>query len=288
MPYALGSFLIGGMLPLYLRQLHHVPPLEFIGWRIVFTLPVCLALVALRGLGGELKAAIADPRIALLLLTSASLIAINWTIYVIAIQSGHVFAASLGYYIYPLVNVLAGTLFLGERLSRLQWTAVALAAAGISPLIWDALDTLGISLSLAVTFSAYGLVRKFAPVGALAGLAIESALLLPPAIAVLVWSAAGPAQSAFGHDVSSSALIMLSGPITAWALLLFVVAARRMSYSVLGFVQFLSPTLVFLLGLFVFHEPLRHAQLVSFIAIWTAVALFCWDMWVRRDLIRAA
>jgi chloramphenicol-sensitive protein RarD len=119
-------------------------------------------------------------------------------------------------------------------------------------------------------------------------LAIESALLLPPAIAVLVWIAAGPAQSAFGHDVSASALIMLSGPITASVLLLFAVAAQRMPYSVLGFVQFFSPTLVFLLGLFVFHEPLRHAQLVSFIAIWTAVALFCWDMWVRRDLIRAS
>ncbi len=287
MPFALGAYAIWGFLPLYLSLLSHVPPLEFVGWRIVFTLPVCLALVALLGQRRELLAALASWRVVLLLLASAVLIAVNWLIYAIAIQQGHVYAASLGYYINPLVNVLIGTLVLGERLSRLQWWAVSIAAAGISPLVWDGLDTLLVSLSLALSFGGYGLVRKLTPVGSLPGLTIETALLILPAIGIAAWFAAGIDGSSMGADMQTSVLLGLSGAITAAALLLFAVAARRMSYSALGFVQFLGPSLTFLQGMLVFKEPLHTAQLASFVAIWLAIALFCWDLWSRRDLIRA-
>jgi chloramphenicol-sensitive protein RarD len=287
LPYALGAYTIWGFLPLYLALLSHVPPLEFVGWRIIFSLPICLALVWLLGQWAELKAAIANRRAVLLLMASAALIAANWLIYVVAIQAGHIFATSLGYYINPLVNVLAGTVLLGERLSRLQWTAVAVAALGIAPLAWDGLDMLLISLSLALTFGGYGLVRKLAPVGSLSGLTIESALLIVPAMAIAAWFAASPQGSSFAVDGQTRLLLALSGVITASALLVFAVAARRMTYSALGFVQFLAPSLAFLQGLLVFKEPLRTVQLASFVAIWLAIALFCWDLWSRRDLIRS-
>jgi chloramphenicol-sensitive protein RarD len=261
---------------------HHVPPFEFVGWRIIFTLPVCLLVVALRRQGGEVLAAIAQPRTLIALTASALLIGANWLIYTVAIQAGHVFAASLGYYMNPLVNVLAGTLFLGERLTRRQWVAVALAAAGVSLLAWDARGMLGISLGLAFSFCGYGLVRKLVPVGALPGVTVETLVLTLPALAVLAWQAQEHGQLALGASLGSDMLIAMSGVTTAVPLLLFAVAARRMDYSTLGFIQFMSPTLIFVMGLTVFHEPLRPMQLACFVAIWTAIVIFVWDLLARR------
>ena len=288
LPMALGAYLIWGLLPLDLRLVHSVPPFEFVGWRIVFTLPLCLLFIALRGQIAELLAALSNPRTMLLLLASALLIGINWVVYIAAIQNGHVFASSLGYYINPLINVLFGTVFLREKLSRLQWAAVAVAAIGVSLLAWNARDMLWISLTLAVSFSAYGLVRKLVPVGSLPGLTIESAVLVLPAIGFIVWQTSGGAQAAVGHDLRQSLLVALSGVLTAVPLLLFAIAARRMDYSTLGFVQFMSPTLVFFLGLFVFGEPLRPVQLACFVLIWAAIALFVWDLLARQRANRPA
>jgi chloramphenicol-sensitive protein RarD len=159
---------------------------------------------------------------------------------------------------------------------------VALAAAGVSLLAWGAREMLGISLALAISFCAYGLVRKFAPVGSLPGLTIESAVLLLPAVAIVAWYAQSPAGSSFGKNAPDDMLIAASGLATAIPFLLFAVAARRMDYSTLGFVQFIAPTLVFACGLFVFDEPLNQLQLACFVAIWTAIAIFSWDLWSRR------
>jgi len=178
--------------------------------------------------------------------------------------------------------VLAGTVFLGERLSRTQWAAVALAAAGVLPLAWGAAEMLGIALGLAMTFAGYGLARRVAPVGALLGLTIESVLLMLPALAVVGWFAASPAGLSFGKSVEVDVLLALAGVVTSSSLLLFATAARRMDYSTLGFVQYLTPTMVFLTGLLVFHEPLREVQLLCFVAIWIAIAIFSWDLWSRR------
>lgn len=283
LPMALGAYFIWGLLPLYLLLVREVPAFEFVGWRIIFTLPLCLLFILLRGQLADLGAACRNSSVLLRLTASAMLVGTNWLIYVAAIQDGHIFAASLGYYINPLVNVLAGTLFLREKLGARQWIAVALAAAGVSLLAWDAREMLWISLSLAVSFSAYGLVRKTTPVGSLPGLTIESAVLLLPAIGIAAYYAGLPAGSAFGRDVGSSLLLVLGGVLTAVPLLLFAIAARRMDYSTLGFVQFIAPTMVFLLGLFVFHEPLRPVQLACFVAIWCAIAIFVWDLLARRS-----
>lgn len=282
LPYALGAYLIWGLLPLYLRLIHQVPPIEFVGWRVVFTLPFCLALVAFRRQGHAMRAVFANRRTLLTLTVSASLIGANWLIYIWAIQRGHVLASSLGYYINPLANVLAGTLFLHERLTRRQWLAVALAAAGVALLAFGALDMLWISLSLAGTFCGYGLVRKLAPVDAIPGLAVETVLLILPALTIVGFYAWEPGGPALSGDIATELLIAASGFVTGVPLLLFATAARRMDYSKLGFVQFLSPTLVFLLGLFVFHEPLKPVQLASFACIWLAIVVFVLDLFARR------
>ena len=286
LPYALGAYLIWGLLPLYLRLLQAVPPFEFVGWRVIFTLPVCLLAIAVTRNWRALATALANPRTMLVLLGSSLLIGINWLIYIWAILEGHVLASSLGYYINPLANVLAGTLFLGERLSRRQWWAVALAGAGVALLAMGALDMLWISVSLAISFSGYGLVRKLAPVESLPGLTVESVVLLIPAMLICYHYAQAPLGAAFGRDSQTSILLVLAGVITAVPLLLFTEAARRMDYSTLGFVQFLSPTLSFVLGLFAFHEPLRPLQLGSFVLIWAAAGLFICDLLARRKISR--
>jgi chloramphenicol-sensitive protein RarD len=283
LPAALAAYVVWGFLPLYLILVKTVPAVEFVGWRIVWTLAICLAIAAGRRQLREIAAALRNRRVLLPLAASASLIALNWLVYVWAIQRGQVFAASLGYYINPLVNVLLGTLLLGERLSRRQWVAVAIAAAGIALLLGGALTTLWISLTLALSFGTYGLIRKQVPVGALPGLTIESLVLLIPALGVAWWYAQGPSGSSFGHHVGLSAAIVLGGALTAIPLWLFAVAARRMSYSALGFVQFLAPTIVFILGLTVFGEPLKPVQLACFVLIWAAIAVFVWDLVARRD-----
>jgi chloramphenicol-sensitive protein RarD len=282
LPHAITAYAIWGLLPLYLMLLHRVPPFEFVGWRVVFTVPVCFIAIALTRQGRALWSALTQPRTVGLLLVSALLIGGNWLVYIAAVQGGHVLAASLGYYINPLVNVLAGTMFLGEKLTRRQWVAVGLAAIGVSMLAWGARDMLGISLALAISFCAYGLVRKLTPVSSLPGLTIESTWLLLPAIGIVAWHGLGPAGPAIGKGIGTDLLIAASGVITAVPLLLFATAAQRMDYSTLGFVQFLTPTMAFLLALFVFEEPLRPIQLACFVTIWAAIAIFTWDLLARR------
>tara|TARA_R110002072_G_scaffold38314_18_gene111006 strand:- start:13649 stop:14557 length:909 start_codon:yes stop_codon:yes gene_type:complete len=280
LPAALGAYVIWGFLPLYLLLVKVVPPFEFVAWRIVWTLPICLLIVWVRRQGPQLRAAIADSKSLRWLLLSASLIAVNWVVYVWAIQNNNVYAASLGYYINPLVNVLLGTLLLGEKLNRAQWAAVGLAGLGVALLAEGALTTLWISLTLAFSFGVYGMVRKQVPVGSLPGLTIESGLLLIPSIAVAGWYAV-QSGSSFAVSPQLSGAIVLGGVLTAIPLLMFAVAAKRMPYSTLGFIQFLAPSIVFVLGLTVFEEPLKPAQAACFGFIWAAAALFGWDMWRR-------
>ncbi len=282
LPAALGAYLIWGFLPLYLILVKSVPPFEFVAWRIVWTLPLCVVIAAFRHQLPEIVATLRNPRTLAWLALSSLLIGINWLVYIWAIQTGEVFAASLGYYINPLINVLLGTVLLGERLSRRGWIAVAIAGVGIAMLLGGALTTLWISLTLALSFGTYGLVRKQVPVGALPGLTIESGILLVPALALVGWYAVSPGGSSFGHELGLSLAIMLGGVVTAIPLWLFAVAARRMSYSTLGFVQFLAPTIVFVLGLTVFGKPLHPAELAAFVAIWIAIAVFVWDLVARR------
>lgn len=280
--YGLGAYVVWGLFPLYVRALRHVPGLELVAWRLVLAVPLCIAMVFALRQSGEVFAALRNRRTLATLALSAVLISANWIIFILAVLHGHVLATSLGYYINPLVNVLLGTLFLRERLSPRQWSAVALASVAVALLAWDALPMLWISLSLGISFSAYGLVRKLAPVSAMPGLTVETILLMPVGLGYLVYTAMTPAGLVFGQDTVTTLLLSGAGALTAVPLFLFAEAARRLDLSTLGFVQYLTPTFSFLLGLFVFHEPLRPVQLGCFALIWLAIGIFTWDLLARR------
>lgn len=285
---ALGAQLVWGLMPAYLLLVKSVPAFEFVGWRIAFTVPFCLLIIHLRSQWRELAAALGNWKVLRLLMLSAVFICANWLIYIAAIQTGHIYAASFGYYITPLMQVLAGTLLLGERLNVLQWTAVAISGLGVVLLGWGELSMLWISLALAFSWSSYGLVRKYVPVGSVPGLTVETLVLLPGAIAIALWFALAPAGSSLGQDAGLTALIIMAGPITALPLTLFAIAARRMDFSTLGMLQFFSPTIVFILGVTVFGLPLEPIQIASFVLIWAAIGLYVWDLLARRRSVSQA
>ncbi len=286
--YALLCHCVWGSMPVYLLLVHDVPALEYVAWRTFFTLPLCLFFVWRFGRGEELRRTVRNRRTVRTLVASSAMIAVNWFFYVWAIQNEYVYAASLGYYILPLNMMLLGMLFLGERLSRWQWVAVGLAAIGVAALATGALTTLWLSLLLGMTFGIYGLLRKTVAAGPLVGLTVESMILLPLVLAYLVWLDRAGGGLAFGRDALETFAIVMGGPMTAVPLILFATAARALPYTVIGFLQFSSPTIVFLLGLTVFGEELVLAQLICFIAIWTAATIFSWDMWRRAREKRAA
>ena len=275
---AIATYTFWGVLPVYFKLLEMVPALELIGWRIIWTLPVCLVVIVYLRQGAELRAVLTNPGLMLRLALSALLVGANWLIYVTAVNDGHVLATSLGYYIIPLINVVLGTLLLGERLGRLQWSAVAIAALGIGLLAWQALEMLFVAVSLGVSFALYGYVRKVTPVGAVPGLTIETALLLLPALGVVSWFGQQPAGSSILIDGTAALLIISTGVITAVPLLLFAYAAQRLDLSALGFAQFITPSIGFLIGHYMFGEPLDTARTISFVLIWIALGLFSWDM----------
>ena len=274
---ALTAHVFWGSMPIYLLTVRSVPALEFLAWRILFTIPLCLAILAWRGSFGEVATVLRDRRAVLTLIATSALIGFNWFLYVWSIQTGHIYAASLGYYILPLTMMLLGMVFLGEKLTRRQWLAVALAGAGVSLLALGALTTLWLSLSMATSFGVYGLLRKKVAAGPLTGLTVESLILTPIALGIVWWYARTPAGSALDKGTVQMLWVALGGPLTAIPLMLFAFAARRLPYTVVGFLQFSSPTIVFLAGLFVFGEELHPAQLACFVAIWIAALIFVWD-----------
>ncbi|MFB0610908.1 EamA family transporter RarD [Aurantiacibacter poecillastricola] len=276
--YALCTHAIWGSMPIYLMLVDQVPPLEYVAWRTLFTLPICLFFVVRHGQLVEFRRTMTNGRTVRTLMASSCLIAINWFFYVWSIQNEYVYAASLGYYILPLNMMLLGFVFLKERLTRSQAIAVILAAIGVAALAMGALTTMWVSLVLATTFGIYGLLRKTVAAGPLIGLTAESLILLPLVLGYLGWTQLAGGGVALGRDGLETLAIIAGGPMTAVPLLLFATAARALPYTTIGFLQFISPTIVFLIGLFVFGEELRTAQLVCFALIWAAIALFTWDM----------
>jgi chloramphenicol-sensitive protein RarD len=278
LPQAVSAYVIWGFVPVYFKLLDHVPPVEIVAQRILWSIPLLLVIMYFRSQLAEYAAIFRHKAQLRNLFASATLIAINWLIYIWAVSTDHILAASLGYYLNPLVNVLLGRMFLGERLRPLQLVAVAVAAVGVAILIGDALDTLWVSVSLACSFGLYGLIRKITPVGSVPGLAVETTLLAPLSLAAAFWYASN-GTGGFGDEFNTTGLLILAGAVTAIPLLLFATAARRMSYASLGFVQYLAPSIAFLLGVFIYGEPLSLTKLACFILIWVSIAIFCADAW---------
>jgi chloramphenicol-sensitive protein RarD len=244
---------------------------------VLWSLPFLAILIWLGGGSTKVRGAMVRPATVAMLIVTAILIGTNWLLYVYAVTSGHILAASFGYYLNPLANVLLGRFVLGEKLSKLQWTAVAIAAAGISVLAAGALGQLWMSLALCVTFALYGLLRKIVPADALTGLAIETAVLFPLAIAWLGWLALA-SQPVLGTSSRDTGLLLLAGVVSTTPLLLFTAAAKRLFYSTLGMLQFLAPTLQFLIAVLLYREPVTMAHMIAFPAIWAALVLYVMAM----------
>lgn len=271
--YGLGAYGLWGVLPVYFKALARVPAIDIVAHRVLWSLPFLALLIFIARGWGKVREAVTVPRTLAILTLTALLIGTNWLLYVYAVTSGHILAASFGYYLNPLANVLLGRFVLHERLGRLQWTAVAIAAAGISVLAVGALSHLWISLTLCVTFALYGLLRKVVPADAVTGLGIETALLFPIAALWLAWRVTA-GEPGFGSTGGETGLLVLAGIVSTTPLLLFTAAARRLEYSTLGMLQFLAPTLQFLLAVLLYGEPFTTAHAIAFAAIWTALALY--------------
>jgi chloramphenicol-sensitive protein RarD len=260
-------------LPIYFKWLARVSPLDIVAHRIVWSLLFLAVLLAATRGWSQVRAGVRHRRTLALLFTTSVLIAINWLLYVYAVTSGNILAGSLGYYLNPLMNILLGRFILKERLTGLQWTAVAIAASGVSVLAAGAGTTLWISLTLCVTFATYGLLRKVASVDAVAGLSIETAILFPVALGWLAFGfAAG--RPVLGSNDEEMWLLGLAGIASTTPLLLFTAAARRLRYSTLGMLQFLAPTAQFLIAVAVYDEQFSRAHAIAFGAIWIALLLY--------------
>jgi chloramphenicol-sensitive protein RarD len=282
----IGAYVLWGLLPLYLKLLSSVPPMQILAHRVLWSLILLGALVVLMRRVADIRAA-ARGRTLLLLAVTATLIAVNWFVFIWAVGNGHALSASLGYFINPLVNVALGVVVLRERLTRIQAAAIALAALGVVVMaVAGGAGALWVPLTLAISFGTYGLIRKVVAIDALGGLTVETLLLAPICLAVVVLAGQG-GSGAFGHDWRLDLLLVGSGVVTALPLLMFAAAARRMPYSTLGLLQYIAPTMQFVEAAWLFGEPLRPYHAATFGLIWLGCGLFALDA-TRAGRRRAA
>lgn len=271
------AFTLWGMLPIYLHELKDVPSLQIIAHRIVWSCFFILAYMLVAGQIGALRHTLGKPKLLGRLVITALLITTNWLVYVWGATHGHIVETSLGYYINPLVNVVLGIFFLHERLNRVQWTAVTLAAIGVAYLTFEAGRPPWIAMTLALSFSLYGLMRKVMSVEALPGLATETLVLLPLAATYIIWCEhAG--VGALGHaSPEVNSLLLGAGLVTAVPLFLFAYAARLLPYSTVGVLQYIGPSLQLFSGVLLYHESFTGARAAGFALIWLALLLYAAD-----------
>jgi len=270
------AYTIWGLFPVYFILTKSVPAFELVGHRIIWSVPFCCLLLLLRKQMSDVLTVIKDAKLMGLLTIAAIIIAANWAIFIWAVQHGQIFQSSLGYYINPLLYVGVGVLFFKETLSPLQVSTIICAAIGVLILtIYGGTFPL-ISIALSVTFTIYGVVKRLAAVRAMTGLFVETALLFLPALAAMIYYANQGVVEFTQQGLSMDVLIILAGPLTVLPLVAFSFAARRIKMSTLGIIQFISPTLQFLCGLY-FGETLSSAHIICFIFIWLGVFIFSWD-----------
>jgi chloramphenicol-sensitive protein RarD len=282
--FAAAAYILWGVFPAYFKLLQSVPAIQIVGHRIIWSFIFLVALVAIRRELPALKAA-TTPRILGLYLIAGILLSVNWLVYVGSVNAGFVVEASLGYFINPLVSVLLGTLFLKEKLRPWQWVPVGLAALGVVYLTVSLGKLPWISLVLAFTFGLYGLMKKLTPLGSLHGLTLETVTIFIPALAFLLFCQAN-GTGAFGHaSLLTNLLLALTGVVTAIPLLLFSAGAQRVPLSTMGLLQYFSPTLQFLFGVFMFGEPFDHNHLIGFSIIWAALIVFSVESYLAQRKI---
>lgn len=285
--YGIAAYFMWGVFPIYWKLLKGVLPLEILLHRMLWSLVFVVLILAVRKDWAWLEVLRRRPRYALLFLASGALLSFNWFIFIWSVNSGFIVEASLGYFINPLINVAFGVIFLKERLRPGQLIAIFIAALGVAYLTVNYGAFPWIALSLACTFALYGLLRKIAPLESLEGLTVETAFMLAPAlVAVYYLNATGQAVFLHGHAIESS-LLALAGPVTAIPLLMFSASARRITLIALGLLQYIAPTLQFLVGVLIYHEPFSHVRFIGFCIIWIALAVYTGEslLYARRRIL---
>lgn len=282
---AASAFILWGLFPLYFKLISHISALEILSNRIIWAAICLFFLLFILKRWHDVLAILRNPKQIMYLMISTLLIVTNWGVYIWSVNSNNIIEASLGYYINPLFNILLGYFLLKEKLRSLQWFAVFLAAIGVSIQLVTYGEVPWIAFTLALSFGLYGFVHKKINVGSVPSLFIETVILLPIAIIFLSFLASqntGPVL----WSVNDWLLLMIAGPVTIIPLLLFTGAAKRINYSTLGFLQYISPSLLFLLALFLYNEPFSFTKLITFIFIWFALLLLTIDMLKDQRLKR--
>jgi chloramphenicol-sensitive protein RarD len=281
--FALSAYTLWGVLPLFLKMVDHIPAVEVVAHRILWSVPIAGAVLLALGRTADVKAAFRSPRTLALAALTASLITVNWGIYVWAIAADRAIETALGYYINPLMAIAMAAALLGEKLSRVQIAAVGLAVLAVAVLTVEAGGLPWISLALATSFAIYGFLRKTLPIGPSQGFFLEVLILSIPSLAYVMWLQA----HGEGHFVLSNPdnmlLLVLCGPATAVPLMLYGFGAKLLRFSTIGIMQYMAPTMVFLIAVFVFREPLGVWRMIAFALIWTALALYSWSMFSGRS-----
>lgn len=279
---AAGAYILWGLLPVYWKVIQAVTPLEIVAHRMAWSLVFALLVLAATRNWRWLAQIKSRPSLLLPFALTGVLISLNWLVYIWAVNSGRIVDASLGYFINPLVNVFLGVVFLRERLRPGQWAAIAIALAGVSYLTWSVGQLPWIGLTLAFSFGFYGLIRKTARFNAIEGFAMETAIMFLPAFGYLVFLATR-GELAFGHDgVATTVLLAFTGVITAVPLLLFALGARQVTLTTLGILQYIAPTLQFLLGVVIYHESFTQARLIGFTLVWISLAIYTVESYLAR------
>lgn len=279
---ALGAYAVWGFLPLYMKNLSAMPPFEVVAHRVLWSLPLALGMVWLTGMGGALRAAFAQPRMIVMSAACSLLLTMNWGIYVWAIGQGYTVEAALGYFINPLFSVVMGRLFLNEKLNGAQWFSLALVAAAVVLLTVAAGRLPLVALGLTFTWGFYAFFKKSLPIGANEGFAVEVLLLVPFAAGYLLWLWWQGQSHFLSLGMPNTLLLMGTGLATAVPLILYANAAKGLRLSTIAMMQYLSPTLIFLCAIFIFHEPFSQVQAIAFPMIWLALVIYTVSMFRQR------
>lgn len=272
--FALTAYLLWGLLPIYMKALAHIPTLEVLAHRVIWSVPIALVILAVLGRTADLRTALGNPRMLGMAAITAALISVNWGIYVWSIQTGHALEAALGYYINPLFSVFLGAVLIKERLSTAQKLAILLAALAVAFLTWKVGKVPVVALSLTVTWGFYAYFKKMLPIGPNQGFTLEVILLLPFALGYAVWLGARGEATIFAGSLTDTLLLMGCGVVTAVPLMIYANGAKLLKLSTIGIMQYIAPTMIFLTAVFWFGEPFDQARLVAFVLIWAALAIY--------------
>ncbi|MBY3086456.1 EamA family transporter RarD [Rhizobium laguerreae] len=276
--FALTAYLLWGFLPIYMKAVAHISPAEVIAHRIVWSLPLAGIVLIVLGRTQDIRAALSSPRMLAMAALTASLITVNWGTYVWAIGAGHSLDAALGYFINPLFSIFLGAMFLKEKLQPLQIAAIALAALAVAILALDSGGIPWVALTLAVSWGFYALLRKTLPLGPNQGFFLEVLILSGPALLYILYLEFGGQGHLYRTGLADTTLLLGCGVITAVPLMIYANGAKLLKLSTIGIMQYIAPTMIFLIAVFVFHEPFGTARMIAFPLIWAGLFLYSWSM----------